>query len=265
MGTLPSNMIQTYAKLDILDIFSPVSDEEANDSIHDIAPKISPMDSIPMALLKGYSDVFRPLITNLLFTEGTFSIMFKTGQVTPLLKNHGVSRDDMANYRPITNLNTIGILERLVLWWLWRHMPKSANIGHLQSAYRTLHSTETAMAKVISDQLMATDGSNPSILLSLDISAAFDTLDHCHLLERDHNLFSFSASVLDWLRSYLAGHQQYVAFGSCRSSSMLSTSGMLQGSVLSPLLFSIFTTPVSCLITFRLLRFSVLTFLFLYW
>ena len=123
-------------------------------------------------------------------------------------------------------------------------MENSANIGHLQSAYQALHSTKTAMDKVVSDLLSATDGSNPSTMLYLIISVVFDTLDHCHLVERAQDLFCFSESILDWLQSYPAGRQQYVAISSCNSPSMPSTSGVPHGSVLGSLLFSIFTTPV---------------------
>ena len=80
-------------------------------------------------------------------------------------------------------------------------MGNSPKLGSQQSVYRTLHSTETAMTRVVSDLLTATDSGSPSILLSLDISAAFDALDHLRLLERAKDLFGFDRVVLRWLAS----------------------------------------------------------------
>ena len=79
-----------------------------------------------------------------------------------------------------------------------------SNGAPLQSAYRAFHSTETAMTWLVSDLLTATDNKTPSVLLSLDVSAAFDTLDHRCLLERSRTLFGLDDSVLRWLESYLS-------------------------------------------------------------
>ena len=124
-------------------------------------PKTSPLDYcyIPIVILKDCSDVFGPIIAklaNLSFTEGKFPEMFKIGQVMPLLKKPGVDIDDMSNYRPVTNLNTIGkLLERLAQAQLRKKSSKvqpiesSTNAAPLQSAYGALNSTETAMTRVV--------------------------------------------------------------------------------------------------------------------
>ena len=74
----------------------------------------------------------------------------------------------------------------------------------LQSAYRALHSTETAMTRVVNDLLIAADSGKPTVLLSLDISEAFDMLDHNRLLQRATELFGLTDHVIDWLKSYLS-------------------------------------------------------------
>jgi len=80
---------------------------------------------------------------------------------------------------------------------------ESPNWGTFQSAYRPLHSTETAMTRVVNDLLTNVDCEKLSVLLSLDISAAFDTLDHDMLLQRSGELFGLSGRVNEWLRTLL--------------------------------------------------------------
>ena len=106
----------------------------------------------------------------------------------------------------------------------------------------------TQQSRVVSDLLSTTDSKTPSVLLSLDISTAFDTHDHRRLLDRSKELFGFDDTVLQWLSSYLAGRSQFVSIGGRHSSTVTMTTAVSQGSVLGPLLFSIFTTPVGSLI-----------------
>ena len=163
----------------------------------------------------------------------------------------------MSNFRPITNLNTIGkILEHLAMKQLRQHSDHSPNLGHLQSSYRALHSTETAMTKVVSDLLSAVDGGEPSALLSLYISAAFIPLHQCCVRHLGPSLSSVLRawairlfdSVLKSMQSYLSDHQHWVAMGGCRSTFVTNLTGVPQTSVLDSFLFSIFTTPVGNII-----------------
>jgi Reverse transcriptase (RNA-dependent DNA polymerase) len=221
--------------------------------IKDCLLKTFPLDFMPVSLIKDCSDIFAPLIcrlANLSFTESIFPELFKVGQITPLIKKLGADASEPANYRPITNLNTIGkMLERLAQNQLRQHISTSPNYNTSQSAYRALHSTETAMTNVVNDRLTAVDSGKPTVLLSLDISAAFDMLDHDRLLNRAIELFGLSCQVINWLDSYLTSRTSYVFIGNCRTSTLNCSTGVTQGSVLGPLLFSIFTSPVSHLIS----------------
>ena len=173
------------------------------------------MDYVPTMVLKSAANIFGHLIANLAnlsFAKGVFLSSFKVSQVVPLLQKPGASMKDMSNYRPITYLTTIGkILERLAMEQKSCQMENSPNHGPLQLAYRALHSTEMAITRVVNDLLSAAASKSPFILLSLDISAAFDTLDHYRLLERAKDLFGFDSTVLQWLGSNLVGREQILS------------------------------------------------------
>ena len=126
------------------------------------------------------------------------------------------------------------------------------NLNHLcnpfQSAYRSGHSTETALLRVVNDLLMAMDKNRVSILLLLDLSAAFDTVDHEILLLRLETKFGIRSSALQWFKSYLQNRKQYVSVNGHSSVPRDLEFGVPQGSVLGPVLFVLYTTPLSKLI-----------------
>ena len=126
----------------------------------------------------------------------------------------------------------------------------SANnlLNQFQSAYRPGHSTETALLKIVNDLLLSLDDGKISLLASLDLSAAFDTIDHAILLHRLQHDFGLSGTVLDWFSSYLSGRIQSVSVHSHTSVPASVSCGVPQGSVLGPILFVLYTTPLSAVI-----------------
>ena len=100
-----------------------------------------------------------------------------------MLKKSGLDSADVKSYRPISNLPVLSkLLERLVARQLLDYLNRKKLLPHLQSAYRAYHSTETAVVKVLMDILRALDAGNLTMLTLLDLSAAFDTVDHATLL-----------------------------------------------------------------------------------
>ena len=211
--------------------------------------KSSPVDYIPTSLIKSCNTVFSELIStlaNLSFSQGTFPASFKFAVVSPLLKKQGLDPDNPANHRPISNLNNISkILERLFLSRLQPHVFSSPNFNQFQSAYRQHHSTETALLLSTLDNIFrSSDEGKPSTLISLDLSAAFDMIDHRILLSRLHTSFGITGPAYNFIQSYLSGRTQCVRVGQASSSRISCYTGVPQGSVLGPILFSLYTSQI---------------------
>jgi len=195
---------------------------------------------------------FIPTITNtvnLSLSSGHFHPLFKQSVVSPLLKKSTLDNEQLSNYRPISTLSLIfKIIERVVKSRLTDHLFSHSLLNPHQSAYRRHHFTETSLL-YIHDHLITAIGSQKlSCLCLLDISAAFDTIDHDILLTRLSSWFGIHGSVLNWFKSYLS-RTFCVKCNDCFSSLHTSLYGVPQGSVLGPLLFIMYTTPLSTLIS----------------
>jgi len=104
--------------------------------------------------------------------------------VTPLIKSHSLDKPVPSNYRPISNMNFISkILERLFLARFQPHILNSSNFNQYQSAYRPGCSMETALQLLLDRIYSTADAGKLTLLTSLDLSAAFDTIDHTLLLK----------------------------------------------------------------------------------
>ena len=135
------------------------------------------------------------------------------------------------NYRPISNLQFIlKVLERVVNEQLMLHLRINDLLPEHQSAYRSCHSTETALLKVTSDALLAADQGKLTLLGMLDMSAAFDCVDHIILVRRLNVSFSIDENALDWIVSYITGRRQYVRYNGRTSDISVVECGVPQGS-----------------------------------
>ena len=156
----------------------------------------------------------------------------------------------MKNYRPISNLSFLSkTLERVVATRIKEHLSHNSLFDPFQSAYRTGHSTETALLRVTNDILCSIDDANNSTaLILLDLSAAFDTVNHQLLIKR-LQMYGIGGPALSWMESYLSNRSQTVKLSeSCHSQPSRLKTGVPQGSVLGPLLFSIYMRPLGELI-----------------
>ena len=171
---------------------------------------------------------------------------FKVAHVTPLLKNTSLDKNGLKNYRPVSNLPFVSkVLERAVAKQLQNYLTVNNLHETRQSAYSKYHSTETALLCVQNDILQAIDGKKSVILVLLDLSAAFDTIDHTVLLHRLKHDFGITGTALKWLDSYLSHRTQTVKIGDSFSTKQKLLFGVPQGSVLGPVLFSLYSSPVA--------------------
>ena len=167
--------------------------------------------------------------------------------LTPLIRKIILDCEIFKNYRPVSNLSFISKLVARVVC-VQEHLKTNNLYEIFQSAYRHLHSTETALLRVQNDLLQAVDNEGGAILVLLDLSAAFDTIDHQKLLNLSNQSFGIRGVALKWFESYLKDRTQTVQIGSCTSTPVTLKYGVPQGSVLGPILFTMYTTPLGNII-----------------
>jgi Reverse transcriptase (RNA-dependent DNA polymerase) len=245
----------------IFDSFRPASLDEVRKVIFSCSDKHCLLDAIPTFLLKKCFDVLGNLLTtfiNLSLSEGSFPSSFSHAIVHPLLKKPSLNTEDLANYRPISNLNFISkLLERIVAKRIDEHLSFNSLYLPLQSAYRKFHSTETALLAIHNDIITAMDHGKVTALVLLDLSAAFDTVDHVVLVHRLEHWFGITGIALNWFKSYLYNRTQAVSIRDHLSDPTVLDCGVPQGSVLGPLLFTLYTIPLGNLLTQQKLNYHL--------
>jgi len=161
--------------------------------------------------------------------------------VNLLLKKAGLDPLDLNSFRPISKLPFISkIIEKVVCEQLTFYLENSNIYEPFQSGFRKQHSTKTVLLKVSNDIMMSADSGKHTVLVLLDLSSAFDTVDHQVLLKRLKDQVGLSGSVLQWFTSYLSGRSFSVKASQIRFASADLRCGVNQGSVLGPVLFLLY-------------------------
>ncbi|KAL0148410.1 hypothetical protein M9458_056310 [Cirrhinus mrigala] len=232
-----------------LSVFEAIDSKTLKEIVQHLKSSTCNLDTLPTSFFKSVfncleADLLEVVNTSLL--SGTFPNSLKTAVVKPLLKKSNLDNTILSNYRPISNLPFIGkIIEKVVFNQLNNYLNSNGYLDNFQSGFRPHHSTETALVKIINDIRLNSDSGKISVLVLLDLSAAFDTVDHNILLERLENWVGLSGMALNWFRSYLEGRGYYVSIGEHQSKWTSMTCGVPQGSILAPLLFSLYMLPLS--------------------
>ena len=232
----------------LLETFKPTTEDEIRSLIKAHGIKCSPEDPMPAPLVKTVVDTLIPIwieLINLSLEQGSMDCL-KCGVLAPLIKSleSAIDFDEMKNYRPVTNLQLLGkMIERVVGIRLDDHMDLNKLHSSKQYAYKSEHSAEMLMTKVTNDLLIACDRKTPTLVMFLDLSAAFDTVDQDKLLQILHDDIGVRGVALKWFDSFLRGRTQKVKIGDEYSAEEELPFGVAQGSILGPKLFNIYTKP----------------------
>ena len=228
--------------------FRPTDDAEIIKILKTSGVKVSPQDPVPAHLLVECLDEIVPYFTvlvNASLSTGSVDGL-KEALVFPLLKNANLDPNVWASYRPISNLPFVSKLtERIVNARINDHMDENNLHCNTQYGYKKFHSTETLLVKFINDILVAIDNKSGAVVLLIDLSAAFDTVDHTILLRILHDDIGIRGTALKWFHSFLIGRTQRVQVGHCKSDPVDLHFGVPQGSVLGPVLFNIYSRSLS--------------------
>ena len=240
--TLPSLLTPSYS----LNSFKTPSIASINNLLLSVK-SVCMLDPIPLILLNKLTTLLSPLykqIIDLSLISGKVPAHMKNAHVTPILKkNNPHDKSDLSNYRPISNLSYISkTLERIVSSQLHDYLDNNNILNQFQSAYTTYKSTETALTHVLNNILLHPT-KHCSIIIFLDLSAAFDTIDHSLLIRR-LQCIGITGTALDWFTSYLESRTYSVCIDSYKTKPRIISHGVPQGSVLAPILFNIYLAPL---------------------
>ena len=214
--------------------------------------KICSLDRAPTWKVKDSVDELIPMVTilvNLSLQSAKVPDSMKQALVTLLLKKDDLDSEVLKNYRPVSNLPFLSkVLEMVVAARLTNNMTINQLHEPMQSAYRACHSTETALVRVQNDILRTRDQGGAAILVLLDYSAAFDTIDHSILLSRMESILGVKGSALQWFKSYLLGWKQRIKINDDLSENQEILWSVPQGSLLGALLFLLYIISLAHLI-----------------
>jgi len=214
---------------------------------------ISILDPAPTWLVKRLLSLLAETlakICNASFHEGIFPANLKEAVVRPRLKKPTLDPDDVNSFRPISNLSFFSkVVERVAAARLSVHIESQQLLPSRQSAYRARHSTETATISVHDEIVRTIDAGDVCAVVLLDLSAAFDTVDHSTLLSVLSRRFGVTNTALDWCSSYLSERTQTYHVNAQQSDPYTTDCNVPQGSVLGPLKFVSCTEDSADLIT----------------
>ena len=196
-------------------------------------------------------------IVNLCFSSGNFPASCKSTIISPLIKKQDLDSEILKNYRPVANLSFISkIIEKAIATQIHSHLINNDIVENFQSAYKTGHSCETALLRVYNDIVTTIGRGNGVMLVLLDLSAAFDTIDHDNLLCILEKYVGICGNTLKLIKLYFSNRTQRVQIDVLSEFANI-ICGVPQGSVLGPLKLCLYLFPLSAILRYHNIRYHV--------
>ena len=202
-------------------------------------------DGIPVKVLKSSKRILSPLIShiiNISLQKGIFPKQLKTARITPIHKDG--CKKDVANYRPISVLPIFSkVFEKFVVFQLNDFLTDNHIISERQFGFKSGSTTETCLQSFADDILESMDLNMYTASVFIDLSKAFDTVDHSILLGKLRH-YGIRGVALDWFRSYLDNRKHYVRVNNVSSDPRNLTYSVPQGSIIGPVLFNLYINDI---------------------
>ena len=257
-GSMDSIM-HTCANL--FDRFTMITSEELIKIVSIMNKTTCSSDPFPSKLLMSHLPTIIDTIMhiiNLCLSTSVFLASFKSAVVLPLIKKPGLDPQVFKNYRPVSNLSFLSkLIEKVISSRILKHIADNELIDKFQSAYRCGHSTDTALLRVYNNIVTMVGKGNGSYLVLLDLSAAFDTIDHNTLFVILEKYVGITGSALQLLKSYFSDRSQRVLIDDVMSGAANLVCGVPQGSVLGPLKFCLYLLPLGAILKYHSINYHI--------
>lgn len=242
-----NNIVFTESNLNSpLLAFEHISDLQLYKAIHSIKSQAVGLDGVSIKFIKIIFPLIVPyllFIFNNIITKSFFPLCWKSAKIVPVPKVKNLTQ--MSELRPISLLPALSkAFEYVINAQVSNHLRTNNLLCEYQSAYRSGFSPASALLKITDDIRRQADISKFTMLILLDFSKAFDSICHNILCKKLINEFNFSSSACRLIYSYLTGRSQVVEMNGILSNAMSISSGVPQGSILGPLLFSLYINDV---------------------
>ncbi|CAB3377302.1 Hypothetical predicted protein [Cloeon dipterum] len=237
-----------------------ITESEVDNLLHVLdAKSATGPDGVPAVLLKRCAKTLCPSLAhifNLLLRACDLPADWKCAAVTPIPKDG--DKSDLRNYRPISVTSVVGmLLENHVRNQLAGFLETNIALPDNQHGFRERRSCTTMLLRTLDSWTAAIDKNSGGHVhaIFLDWAKAFDKVPHQRLLSKlQHH--GIDGAALEWLKNFLVGRSQFVRFGGARSEPCVVSSGVVQGSVLGPLLFNVYVSDIPAVVKTNLVQFA---------